>query len=140
MICDLQNFNFLTEILEGLSREGQAEILAYALKVQEKEKVKKQALLNGTSITGYNFDHQADKNMQRLMNFSSMCTDKLNALQMAAVYLKCKEMTGQSVSHETEVAYELVKRQIEIPMQEYFDKNIPGVKYEDALALMKKME
>ena len=139
MISDLQNFNLLTEIMEGLSREGQAEILAYALKVQEKEKIEKRVQFKGESITGRNLNNQADKNIQRLLNLTSICTDKLNPLQMAAVYLKCKEMTGQSISHEIDATYELVKRQIEIPMQEYFDKNIPGVKYEDALALMKKM-
>lgn len=138
MINDLKDFDRLVQIMETISYEGQAKVFWYALEVQEKEKLEKQTLLKGKQIIEWDIESQLNESMRNIANFGKMCKE-LDGLHLAALRLKMNELAGKSLTHETITTYELVRKQTEILMQEYFNTRLPGVSYDEALDLMKKL-
>lgn len=140
MIHSLGSLNWLVEIMEDISREGQAEIIAHAMKVREREKLEKETLLKGKTIFDTEIDRTVKQNMERMVDMANRFESDLTPEAMFVVYLKARELTEQSTTHETITEYELVRKQREVPIRKMYEEQFPDFNYEKAIELKKKTE
>ena len=140
MIRDLTNLNWLLEIMDELSPEGQIRLITKALEIKEEEELIQKEKYRNDNISEWKVKElkgQASCNLNQKFSKVRKVLE-LDDMNSAIVWLAtCKALYG-SIEKVIEVEYELVKKQREIPMKEYFAIHLPHVDYEATLKTYQK--